>query len=368
MIVNEFIKIIKNYAQVKMKNLKKVKNNYFSMKSSLEHLMDTSTNFYLIPMEIQDIINGKRNEMRFRMSIVNLIYVLFFLTLNAFLFSSSNYLFSIIKFDLMPDQTRELIFSFGFASLWCFPAKIDLILGEIKSKLSSFKIFYYLINDLKSKHKLTDVNFNRLAILSRIIQIIVLDVGMPIALILNFILISFIAISTQKLVWVLQSIFYIPAIVNFGMICSTWMCFVFVIFMYYKFRFDQINQQIKTIIPNGKVINKRREKCLMKLINEHNLTSIEVCKISLMIRRTAAATFFLFSIIKVCAFYFLINFDNIFIKIMTFDIAITILSSSFVLSYLFTQQIRSAHKSYKFIHSFVCNYKMRSKFKFKVNK
>ena len=186
-------------------------------------------------------------------------------------------------------------------------------------------------------------------------------------MILNFILISFIAISTQKLVWVLQSIFYIPAIVNFGMICSTWMCFVFVIFMYYKFRFDQINQQIKTIIPNGKVINKRRGKFLMKLINEHNLTSIQVCKMNLMIRRTAAATFFIFSITKVNSFYLLINFDNVLIKIMTFDGAIIISSISFVLSYLFTQQIKSAHQSYKFINSFVCNYKIRFRIKLKVN-
>ena len=130
-VVSEFIKIMKNYAQIKIKNLNKVKNNYFSMKSSLGHLMDISVNFYLIPMKIDGIVNGERNKMRTLMSIVNLIYVWFSFTLNAFLFSSLNYLYSLIKFNSMPDQTRKLIFAFGFTSLWIFPIKIDLILGEI---------------------------------------------------------------------------------------------------------------------------------------------------------------------------------------------------------------------------------------------
>ena len=215
------------------------------MKRSIQHLIDASIHFYLIPMEINGIINGIRNTKRFLMSIVNLIYFIFSITLNIFLFATSNNLYSLLKFSLMPDQTREFIFVFGFASLWIFPIKIDLIFGEISSKLSSFKIFYYLINNLKSKHELTDANFNRLAILSRIIQMILLDVGMVIIILLNMTIITFIAISTQKFVWILQSILLIPGIFNGGISISLWMCIVFVIFIYYKFRFDQINKKIK---------------------------------------------------------------------------------------------------------------------------
>ena len=144
------------------------------------------------------------------------------------------------------------------------------------------------------------------------------------------------------------------------------MCIVFAIFTYYKFRFDQINKQIKSITPNGKVINKMREKHLIKLINEHNLTSIEIYKINLMLRRTAATTFFIYSIIKVNLVYFLINFDNVFVKMLMFLLIITLAMFSFALSYLFTQQIKSAHQRYKLIHSVVCNYKIRLKFKLKV--
>ena len=80
------------------------------------------------------------------------------------------------------------------------------------------------------------------------------------------------------------------------------MCIAVTIFTYYKFRFDQLNDQIKSIqnlqFLNGRKINKRREKQLMKLIHKHNLTSIEVYPINLLTRRTAAATFIIFSITK----------------------------------------------------------------------
>ena len=88
---------------------------------------------------------------------------------------------------------------------------------------------------------------------------------------------------------------------------------------------------------------------------------------NLLMRRTAAATFLLFTFFKVNVIYFLIHFDNILVEIMLFDVTITILSFGFVLSYLFTQQIKSAHQSYKFINSFVCNYKIRLRIKLKVN-
>ena len=103
-------------------------------------------------------------------------------------------------------------------------------------------------------------------------------------------------------------------------------------------------------------------------MNEHNLISIEVYKMSLLMRRTAAATFFIFSITKVNMVYLLIHFDYFLVKILMFFGIISLVLFSFVLSYLFTQQIKSAHQSYKLIHSIVCNFKMGLKFKLKVNK
>ena len=189
---------------VKMKKLKEKIKDYFSIKSSIGHLMDASTGFLLIPMDLDGIINGIINKIKFRMSIVHLIYVLFSITLNTISFATSNYLYSLLKFKSMPEQMKPFLVFVAFSSLWFVPIKMDLILGQIKSKLSSFKVFYYLINNLQSKHKLTLANLNRLSILSRIIQIILLDVGMTIIIILNVTIISLTAILSLNWIWVFQ--------------------------------------------------------------------------------------------------------------------------------------------------------------------
>ena len=57
--------------------------------------------------------------------------------------------------------------------------KIDVTFGEIRYNLSPLKVFYYLINDLTRKHKLTDKNYKRLAILSKIAIIFLVYCGGP---------------------------------------------------------------------------------------------------------------------------------------------------------------------------------------------
>lgn len=71
---------------VKVKKFKEKIKDCFSIKSSIGDLINTSTKFFLIPMDLDGIINGVRNKTKFRMSIVDLIYVLFSITLNTFLF------------------------------------------------------------------------------------------------------------------------------------------------------------------------------------------------------------------------------------------------------------------------------------------
>ena len=66
-----------------------------------------------------------------------------------------------------------------------------------------------------------------------------------------------------------------------GITFSSWL-------LYYKMRFDQLHHQIKSIIPNGKVIIKTRGKLLLDLINEHNELAVEVNQFNLMVRKTIA--------------------------------------------------------------------------------
>lgn len=76
--------------------------------------------------------------------------------------------------------------------------------------------------------------------------------GLPIGLIIDFALIIITTISSRKLIWIFQSIFVIPGLLIGGFTLALWMCTVFILFSYYKLRFDQINKQINQMISNGK--------------------------------------------------------------------------------------------------------------------
>ena len=175
-------------------------------------------------------------------------------------------------------------------NLWFLTIKVDMILAEIQFNLSPLKVFYFLMNNLKSKHKLTDSNFNQLAILSQIVKLGILDYGTPFIGAIAMGLTILIAILSQKIIWILLSIHLIPFILISVIAFSIWMCIILILFSYYKIRFDQIHSSIKSIVPNGKyyAINKRRENRLINLINEHKLISNEICKLNLIFRRSAA--------------------------------------------------------------------------------
>ena len=349
----------------KITNLKRRFEDYFLSEHSLGHLMDTAKSTYLFSIDSNEIYYELKNPKRFYFVILNLIHFLLFV-LNAMIFSLSDYFYSLLKFEYLTDQTRILLNMVSIGTLWLLIIKIDFIISEMKSNLSPLKIFYYLMNNLRFKHKLTDQNHKYLAITSRIFSLLVLDVVMPITLITAIGLLITVAILSRNSIWILQTIHSIPNIIVSGTTLSLWMSIVFVLLSYYKLRFDQINNQIEKIISNRKVINKKVEKLFIKLINEHNQLSVEIHKLNLMMRRTAAATFFITSNVKIIALYLLINSNQVYIKFMMLDIFIILYVFCFGLTYLFSLQIESAHQTLKSIYSILCKFKMRFSFKLKV--
>ena len=350
---------------------------YFSMESSVGHLMEVSRNFNFISIGINEIHNGLNpNSNRFQLSYLHIIYFgIFTIFLN--LFSFTNY-YHYLKLNFLPDNFKinMIVYAIGFT--WILGAKIDMILAEIKSNLKPFKVFYYLIHNIKFKHKLTDLNYNRLAIWSRIIQIGVLDYGTVIMETIAIGLIILIAILSQKFMWILLSICFVSALfigcVNF----SCWICIVFILCLYYKIRFNQIHLSIKSIVLNGdwndinkiiKIINKRTENRLINLIKEHENVSNEIHQLNLMIRRAAGGLAIFFIIDRIIVIYLLINYNNnVFVIVMLLCQFLILFIFGFAITYLCSRQIKSAHQSYKLIYSILCKSKIRLQFRFKVIK
>ena len=79
--------------------------------------------------------------------------------------------------------------------------KTDFILGHIKYNLTPLKVFYHLKMDIKSRHKLTEKNYKRLAILSRIITVIMLNYASPTFVILTIAIGTSFTYMSWQLYW-----------------------------------------------------------------------------------------------------------------------------------------------------------------------
>ena len=176
---------------------------------------------------------------------------------------------------------------------------------------------------MKSKHKLTDSNSNRLAFWSRIVVFVVIDYGLQITPIALIVLSVSIAILSQKFIWILFSIYSVPITLLSFSIFPFWVAAILILFSYYKMRFDQIHSSIKSVVSNCKmkVIDKRRRKQLMNIIEEHKLVSNEIHKLNLMIRRSAGFFSFVYSADRIIILYLIsiIN-DPFFVKLFSYGV------------------------------------------------
>ena len=210
------VKMVKIKVKIKefISNFKKRIKEHFLLKVSLSHLMEIAKDFYFVSIGINEINNGINNPKRFRMTTLHLIYFAIY-TFVLLLFSSSNYLILLLKTDLLIvldfySTFRMVVVGYTIGVIWILAIKIDMILAEINFNLSPLKVFFFLINNLKSKHKLIGLNYNRLAILSRIIIFVAIDYGIPsvVSFVMGFCVL--IGILSQKFVWILFSIaFYL---------------------------------------------------------------------------------------------------------------------------------------------------------------
>ena len=360
-------RVSRRITQNVIRNFKKRIQEHFTMQSSLGHMMEVARDFYFVPNGIDEINDGIKDQKRFRMCILHLIFVSIFTLIHSS-FLISDYLYSYLNMDIY-FRLWASVFAFGF--VWMVAMKYDMISSDRKQNLSPMKVFYYLINDLKSKHNLNQLNYNKLAILSRIVQMVLLDSGIPLGVSIAIGAIAFITISTIKFIWICLFMYFTTVSIIGIVIFSLWMCMVIILFSYYKMRFDQINLQIKSILPNQEWniirINQRREKQLIKLIDEHRLLCNEIHKLNLMIRRSACFMTLLLSAGRVIILYLLINFNKILIlEILAIIGFLVFFIIGFGLTLLFSLQIKSAHQSLKFVQTIFRKYKMRLKFRFKV--
>ena len=356
-------KLIKNKFNKAKNRINKEFKEYFLLENSLCHLNNLLKAFFIISIGFKDIKYGIKNPKRFKINI----FVCIFWWISLFrlhILLNSNYIFvNCINNEFLPDKLA-VFYSIGlFVFIPMVIIRIELLLGEIKYNLSPLKVFYFLMNNIKAKHQLNQANYKRLGIFSRLI-IFVIDLASIINILIAITFNGITAIRSRQLFWIVESTVMIP----FYVLCTfstAACCIVFIVFFYYQLRFQQINDKVKSI-NKLKIFNKSRQRQLNNLIDEHNSLAIEIRQLNLLLRRFAATFFINSSLTKIVSLYTLIYIKSQILILWSLLAIIMFFTFGFGLSYLFTQQIKSAHRSYKIIHSIVCKHKMKLKNRLKV--
>ena len=142
------------YIKIKRKSKQEI-INYFLLENSMGHLMNSLKTFYVFSIGFQEIYRGTKNPRRFKMCIFICVYILI-VTLFQLLLISSDDLYSRFDGPFIPDQFRAIHLLTIILFLMVVGMKIDIHLGEFKYNLSQFKVLYYLMDNWRLKHKLTE--------------------------------------------------------------------------------------------------------------------------------------------------------------------------------------------------------------------
>ena len=103
------------------------------------------------------------------------------------------------------------------------------------------------MKDLKQLHKLNEKNYKKLAILSRSIQILLMDCGSILLVIAATLIFIKLAILAWKIFWIWNIIILILIFITCATTATSIICLFIIMFAYYTLVFDQINYQIDLI-------------------------------------------------------------------------------------------------------------------------
>ena len=217
------------------------------MKNSIKHLMKLMRKFYVTSIGFDGIYFGSKNPKRFRKCVLICALIWMFI-IQLILIFISDYLYSLVDNPFLPDHFRTFLLLTIIGFLVICVGKTDLLLGEIKYNLDPLKIFYYLMKNMKSKHKLNDKNYKKLAIFIGFVELMMLDYGMSIIFLLSFLFSIKISILSRNWMWIWAfSMAMIPTIILCCVAAGSIVCIIIIIFAYYKMVFDQINDKIELI-------------------------------------------------------------------------------------------------------------------------
>ena len=340
-------------------------NNFvvISVHHSISDIINYMVKYNVISINIDEIINGTKNQRKFYICILNCIFgwLTFFITLLLFM---SNRLINLLNNPMiLPfNQIKQIIFLISTVLFLISVFKTDLLIQEKRNNLSEFKFIYYLIVNNKSKHKLNKLNYELFHLISTFFHIFFIKLGHPI--VLSYSISTFIIILIIAKSWFLflMSPIIIYSLFAFFTSTNSILSIIYLILIYFYMRFKQINNQIRIF---GKM-NKISPEIFIKLIKEHNEVSLAISKMNLFMNRTIAAFFIVAAFSVDLVLYLFIYTNSLFYKFIFFICFLSGFGVILIINILLIKISNSAHQSHNKIYSMICKRRLSYRIKYKV--
>ena len=350
-------------------------NEAFNLSETIGQTSDWLKTINLISVGFTELYFGKFDLVRYAIGCLHFIIMNISISISILIFSN-DWLFSLIDNEFFPEKSQLMILFIIFLLMIAISIQFDYLLAEWNGTASVLNVFYYLQEDIKSKHRLTRSNHMKLSILTKVLYLINVKILPPLLTTIGCLASLLIAIMSKRILIVftlgIPFLFYIIWITVSTVSIAAYVGIV--IMYYYNLIYKQINYEFDLIeqqSSNWFMTMKNRRK-LIWLINYHNSIAVRINMINLVTRRTILVFFIAVSLGLIIPMNYFIKSNDHLEKLIFFGIILAFLFYGICFAYVLSSLIRVAHKPYKTIykilrkHNFAIYSKRNFQFKWKV--
>ena len=262
-------------------------------------------------------------------------------------------MFQLIDNEFFPKYIKPIIILSIVFLIGITVCRFDLLMAEWNGSICVLKVFYYLQENIKSKHGLTNSNNKKLTYLVKIFEVLSIFVLIFYVITMSLILL-YISIKSSRITLHILTPFLIY------MIWLSITTYIFCIFTgisgvyYYFLLFSQINDQINMIYQKSEwFLTSLHRICLSNLTNKHNLLAIQIYEINFVVRRTLLAFYIDLALTLVISLNIILKTD-VWIEIIFYlSAVICAMVFGFTISYCLSELTKTAHKPHEIIYKLI---------------
>lgn len=221
--------------------------NYINVSKTIKKVGKWLTAWRFTSVDVTGIYHNQFNKERYIKNCIHFIILSIIFSVTTLIISNDS-LWHLIDNQYLPRHTRVLTIAALAFAIVTLSLRFDVLISERNNHLKFFKFAYYLQENDKWRHGLTNHNLFKISIFTKTIEIFIVKLY-PIFLD-AFVLLAYSYIAIKSNNFILQIVY--PAVIYaILMVTSTISLAILIAFVsvyYYKLLFDQINDKLKQSI------------------------------------------------------------------------------------------------------------------------